>query len=555
MDRVLAIARLRLTLLVRRSRGATGVLSLLAGALTVMLGSLLALGLALGFGFMTWRAGADGDPQAVRVAFLVAFYTAAFFALVMPVFTGAMNPGFDAAPLRIFPISRGRLYAITLGAGALNAEQLLNYPVLASVFLMGVLAPGVNVPLGLAGALLFVLFLIGWGNTIALALMGLMRNRRVREIVGIGVFALLVAVSIAPALLQDDSGKIDVESHSWIGPAIETMAGVGRILPPTLAADALSSLHGERPAWAAFFWLLAWDVAGILLGFRVFARHVVGDAGGRRRVEEKRTIDPAPSEPRVFTWDHAAFSFIPVEVRAVASKEIRYLLRSSIGKFNLVMAPVFAIIVVFAFGRNLDTPVLGLVPDDVLLFGMLLYATLFSNNFVNNAFGWEREGMQAYFLVPVSTRRILAGKNLGVWTYNGIVLILMMTTWCLLKGIPAPGTLFTAAVFYASCMLAFTSAGNVVSVLFPAGRDMSTLRNTPSQVAILLSLVFILAIGALAGFSLVLPLLLDMPALRPVSLLVLLAVLSAIYTGTLRLAGSLMVERREKLIETLRVVD
>lgn len=562
MDRVLAIARLRLTLLSRQSRGRTGAVKVVAAAFMFLAGSVIAVALGFGFGAMTWIAARDGDARSVRVAFLVAFYTASFFALVMPVFTGAMNPGFDAAPLRVFPISRRRLYAIILGAGALNTEHLLYYPSIAAVFLAGVLLPGVDPAPGLAAVLLFLLFLVVWGNTIALALMGLMRNRRSREIVGITVLALLIAVSVFPALLQDDSGKIDVESRPWIESVIHGIAWVGQALPPTKAADAIASLYGgaKTSPLPDLLWLVLWDAAGIVLGYRVFARHVIGDGGGGRRVVALRAVAPAEAveeatRRRFLTFDHAALSFIPIEIRAVAAKELRYLLRSAVGKFNLVMMPVFAIIVVFLFGRNLNSPFMGLVPDDMLLFGMLLYATLFSNNFVNNAFAWEREGVQAYFLVPVPPGRILVGKNLGVWSYNGILLAITLVTWFVLKGVPEPGTLLAAVAFYASCVLAFTSAGNVVSVLFPAGRDISALKNTPSQVAILLSLVFILAIGVVAGLFLILPTVAGVPALRPVSLLVLLALLAAVYTGTVRLAGRLMMERREKLIETLRVTD
>jgi hypothetical protein len=52
-----------------------------------------------------------------------------------------------------------------------------------------------------------------------------------------------------------------------------------------------------------------------------------------------------------------------------------------------------------------------------------------------------------------------------------------------------------------------------------------------------------------------LPMLLGMPALRPLSLIVLLAILAAVYTMTLRLASRLMEERREKLVEAVHGTD
>jgi hypothetical protein len=534
---------------------------MLAAVLSYLLGGALALGLAVAFGAMTYFAGRDGDARSIRVVYLVVFYTASFFALAMPIFTGAMNPGFDAASLRIFPISRRRLYAITFGASALNAEQLFNYPALTTVILIGLLLSGSGLPIALAGGLLFLLFLVAWGNTIALFMMGLMRNRRAREVTGIAVFGLLIVLAITPALLEGDSGRIDLESRPWVEPVVRAISQVGGVLPPTLAAEALASSHRESGSsgWPAMLGLLLWNVAGIMAGYRIFATHVMGDGGMRRTIAPRTDVSSPMGESaawrRSFSSDHAALAFIPAEVRAVAAKEIRYLLRSAVGKFNLVMMPVLALIAVFIFGRDLRTPVMGLVPEELVLFGLLLYATLLSNNFTNNAFGWERRGMQTYFFMPVDSRRIIAGKNLGVWTYNCILLGITLVTWSLFKGIPGPGTLLSAVIFYASCVLAFTSAGNVVSVLFPVGRDMSSLKNTPSQVAILLSLLFIVLIGAVNGLFLFIPLLLDMPALRPLSLIVLLAFLAGVYNMTLRLASRLMAARKEKLIEAVQVAD
>ena len=75
------------------------------------------------------------------------------------------------------------------------------------------------------------------------------------------------------------------------------------------------------------------------------------------------------------------------KVAEIASKELRYLLRSVVGRFVLLMGPLFVVFIVLALRRALTELPFGLDPRGLLLFGMMLYAVLFSNNFVYNATG------------------------------------------------------------------------------------------------------------------------------------------------------------------------
>ena len=145
------------------------------------------------------------------------------------------------------------------------------------------------------------------------------------------------------------------------------------------------------------------------------------------------------------------------------------------------------LIVVFLVGRTLDHAVLGLEPREFLLFGLLLYAVLFSNNFVNNAFAWENDGINSYFICPVSPQRILAGKNLAVWIYSLLLFVICIATWSAVKGVPDLHTLLVGLLLYFTCLLTFTSTGNFVSVLFPVSRNIST--DAPIRAAVTLRLL------------------------------------------------------------------
>jgi len=307
-------------------------------------------------------------------------------------------------------------------------------------------------------------------------------------------------------------------------------------------------------------WLFAWDLLGLFVAYRAFVRYNLGGVKGpSHRLARASAAAPTAASSgrrrRVWTADNPLFSFIPPQVRAVASKELRYLLRSVVGKFNLFMMPVFVVIVVFIIARNVDSSVLGISADGTVLFGLLLYATLFSNNFVNNAFAWDGEGMRTWFLAPLTPDRVLAGKNLAVWIYNAGLFVIILVTWSVLRGLPTPRTLITAVLLYAVSVLCFTIVGNVVSVLFPARRSISSMTNSPSQLAVICSLASIVGSAALVVTTLLLAWLAGVAFLQPLFLLAVLALLVWIYTVVLRVTGRLMMQRRDSLIQTLATLE
>ena len=209
------------------------------------------------------------------------------------------------------------------------------------------------------------------------------------------------------------------------------------------------------------------------------------------------------------------------------------------------------VIVVFVIGRGLSGSLLGLPSDSTLLLGLLLYSTLFSNNFINNAFAWEGGGLRSYFFSPAPLNRVLAGKNLAVWTYNALLWLIVIVSWSVMKSVPDLWTIVTAALLYGVSVLFFTTVGNVVSVLFPARRDIASMTNTPSHVAILLSLASLISAAGLVGLFMFLPLLLGVPRLQPLFLLNLMLLEAIVYVLVLRFAGRLMLRRRDYLIDTL----
>jgi ABC-2 type transport system permease protein len=553
VDRVLTIIGLRFKLLARTVLGQGGTANLLGSIGLVVLGGLFALGLAIGFGIMVHVLAQGGDPQNIRIGFLICFYTFFFFGIVLPLVGGAMDRSFDAAPFLIFPISRLRLFGITLTATLGSPHHLVYLPALVAVLIVGVLFSGVSIVAGVLLVLLVFLTYLAWSNFFSLMLVSMMRGRRAREIFAILALGLVILVSLTPSLLEGDSESIR-KAIPRLTAALKTVMSLSRGLPPSLAADGLTALHETDSALSGILGLLAWNGAGILLGYFVFSRYYLGDRqiriAGRKR-KKARVISPGRSGG-LFSFDHRLFSALPRQVCAIAAKDLHYMLRSVVGRFNLFIVPIFVLILVLVVREIIKEPVLGIDPERALLFGMLFYALLFSSNFVNNTFAWEGEGIKAYFMSPVTLKAVLFGKNLAVWIYNGLLFSLLMLCWSAGMGLPDPSTFLSALLMYSGAILIFTGFGNFLSILFPVRRDMSKINSSPSPIAVLASFATLAATVLLIGPFLSVPLLLGWNAVQPVLLAALLAGLIGAYAVTLRAASLLLGSRRERIIDALK---
>jgi hypothetical protein len=154
----------------------------------------------------------------------------------------------------------------------------------------------------------------------------------------------------------------------------------------------------------------------------------------------------------------------------------------------------------------------------------------------------------------VSLRRVLLGKNLAVWLYNGLLFFLVIVVFSVVTGPPGPVTLLSAALMFASAMVIFTSFGNIISVMLPVPRDMSAIKNQPSQMAILLSLLVLAGTALLIGPLLSLPMLFGWAVVQPVLLAALLAGAVGVYAVTSKQAARLFEARREQMVEALKSV-
>jgi hypothetical protein len=215
--------------------------------------------------------------------------------------------------------------------------------------------------------------------------------------------------------------------------------------------------------------------------------------------------------------------------------------------------PALVAILALMLRRLGDEPWLGVPMDEVVFLGIAYYAALVPANALTNSFAWDGPAAATYFLYPGPARRLILGRNLGVWTYAAILAAETVVTFTLVAGWPGSTVVASGSgiLVLASGILALTIPGNFTSAAYPASRPISSVTSSPSQIA---GVVTVLA--TIVGASLVsLPVLITAgaasPFARPTAIAVLLVALLAAYRATLGPVAELTCDRRERLLAEL----
>ena len=554
MDRLLALVWLRTRMWWHGLRSGSGAMDAVAAMFVSVLGAVMSIGLAIGLGAVTHLALSGGDPQAQRVGLLIVFWVLGFLATFLPLVFGMGQPAVPLNRLSVFPLSRGTLYRISLAASFAGGAHLLWYPSLfavAAVVLIGHgagLIPVVSLLVALVGCLAV------WCHTLLLMLQRVMQRRSLRELAVLLGLIVLMTVSVVPALFE--SQGVELESTRFLLPEAltPTVGKIASVFPPTIAAGGLGAVLEAKAAEVlpALGWLGLWITAGVAIGYRVFVRSLTEGGGvARPTASAGRTSNRTRTSVDLLTFDRV--KSIPPQVRAVAAKDLTYLLRSTLGKFNIVMMPLFVVIVGLVLGRDFEGPVLGIDATALLFLGAMLYVSMFSNNVIYNAFAWEGAGVRSHFISPVPLEHVILGKNLGVWIYNGILGLECLVTFGLVVGLPTPATGLSGLLVFAAALLGSTVAGNFISAAFPVARDPSKFNSSPSQTGMAVAFGMLVVTALLVGGLVAIPALLGASWLQPLLLAALVAVEVVIYRVMLRPVACLMADRRERLVEALQI--
>jgi hypothetical protein len=517
-----------------------------------VIAAVLSIALAFALSVITHVGLSDGTQDAVHVALVVVFWVVGFLAVVMPVFFGAGQPQVPLRRLLVFPLSHRALYRISLGASLASGSSLFWYPILAAVTVVAVVFDGAPAFHWLVAVVIFSLCLVIWCSTVLQLAQFALRRRRTRELAALVGLVLVVVVSMLPAMYQEEA---EVRGEEWIGDLVPpsltmAIARFASVFPPTIVARHLEAVvFGETgPVSPLLMWLVLWTVAGGAIGYVIVRRDLlegdrsagVGSAGAYGR-----------SGSGSF-WAMEGLTRLPARVRAVAAKELHYLVRSTTGKFNIVIMPVFVALMALIVARDLDHAFLGLDRASLVFVGLMIYASMFSNNFLFNAYAWEGAGVQSFFFSPAEPAQIVLGKNLGVWLYNLILGFEGIMTFCVISGMPPLTALIGGCLAFVAALLLATVVGNFLSPTMPVPRNISSITNSPSQTAVMATFGVLLVNALVIGACLTIPALLGPVWLGPVLLLVLIGFEVGLYVAMLGPAGRLLASRRESLIEALR---
>jgi hypothetical protein len=523
------------------------------GVILAVLAAVLSVVLAFALAVITHVGLRDGTHEAVNVALIVVFWMLGFLAVVMPLFFGAGQPQVPLRRLLVFPFSRWNLYRLSLSASFLNGVNLFWYPILAAVTVVAVAVDGAPAVRWLALVALFATCLVVWSNTALTMVQWVLRKRNVRELAVLVGLVLVVIVSMLPAMFQEQAEE---RGEEWFGDLIPrwVSSAIGRVaavFPPSIVARGLESAVLEQPGAGVgpLLWLVLWALGGVAIGYGIVRRYLLeGD-------QSTRTHSPtvAPNAGRVSTWTMERLKVFPAEVRAVAAKELHYLFRSTTGKFNIVIMPIFVIVMALVAARDLEHSFLGLDRVSLVFVGLMIYASMFSNNFLFNAYAWEGAGVQSFFLCPAKPARIVLGKNLGVWLYNLILGAEGVIAFCLISGIPSLTALIGGCLAFVAAIGSATVVGNFLSPTMPVPRDISSITNSPSQTAVLATFGVLIVNALVVGGSLSIPALLGAGWLGPLLVALLIVAEIVLYSVMLRPAGRLLHSRRESLVEALQV--
>ncbi len=536
---------LRRRLAIRGLTSIAGATNLVAGLALALLAALGALALAIGLGVVLHLASISTDQDAIQLGWTVALYTIGFFAVIVPIITGAGSSAFDPSRLLIFPVSRKSLHRLALGSEFLSASHLVWYPALLASAVTGILLPGPHRLAQLAVIGLFGFLLVVWSQAASLVARRWLRNRKLRELAAVIGLVLVVVLSVAPAAVDITAENADqrIEEFLTIPPWIEK---VSEFLPPSIASQALTAQRTGRTgtAFMQAGWLVIWLLAGLFIGRAAFDALLA--TGGETEKHSDRSQEYRPITTRTRILDR-----LPSPVGAVADKELRYLLQSGTGRTSLLVMPVMTALPALLAGRHDGMMVFGLDLQLAVFLGVMIYATALTGYLQVNAFAWEKTGIASYFTAPVRPEEILLGKNLGIWILNLALGLEGVVVFSMVQGIPDITTVFTGLIVLGSMSVLLSMMGNFTSVAFPESRPVSSLTSSASPTGTLMMIGCLLLGVILAGIVVFGAALLKVPALQPILALVIFAVVVGAYRLTLSPAARTFSDRRDDVFHAL----
>jgi ABC-2 type transport system permease protein len=449
---------------------------------------------ALGMAFAAALMISTGKPELIALLLWFVF----IFWQVFPIMATAFTDNPDSSDLLRFPLSYRSYFLVRLAYGAFDPATALgslwSFGILVGV---GYAKPGL-LPWTLLVLLTFAVFNFVFLQMIFAWVDRWLAQRRTRELMGILFVLLMLSFQLIGPLTRYFQKGASAGAQLYAQRYLEPLARVQGVLPPGLAADAISQAVFSRfmSGLSSLALLCAFvALSGYCLHVRLLAQY---------RGENLSEVAAASASPRDRSlrlgWNLPGFS---TPLAAVFEKEIHYLLRSGPMLLTLIM-PLF-VLVVFRFGAmnqmRHSGAFLARTPD-MAFPAAAAYTLLVLTNLAYNNFGGDAGGIQFFYASPVSFREIVLAKN---FAHASILAIEVLLAWIAVRFLYGRPTLDVTVASLAGLLFAAPvnfSAGNLLSIYAPKKLDYSSFgRQRASQTTVLISLgvqVFVVGVGALA---------------------------------------------------------
>ncbi|GCF06597.1 putative ABC transporter permease subunit [Dictyobacter arantiisoli] len=362
--------------------------------------------------------------------------------LLLPLLEFTTNEGLDISKLALFPLTRGELML------SLIFSTLLDIPTIGLILVLGAVVAGwaTSIPLALMALLTMLVFyvqLIAVSQLLLALLQKVLQSRRFRDISIIFVVLLSSSGYLCQFAVRGmlNQGFIDNMTHA-------TYSSYLQWLPPGMAARAIQQASAGN--WGmSFVWLLV--LAIISLCFLYFWQLIVErgltvaeSAGSAKTVRQHARSLPEQSST---ASGSLIKRLLPVEVRTMVQKDLKYFWRDPQIKaiFLQSMVSMLLLILYFSFSllnnsRRSESFFAFIGPWIVPVVPLFVLFTLYSLAY--NALGFERQAITTLLLFPINPKYILWGKNIAVFVVGMVemvflILIAAVITHAWLSVIPA----------------------------------------------------------------------------------------------------------------------
>jgi ABC-2 type transport system permease protein len=480
-----ALARMRWSIFKNGMRSVKGAVESGARVVTLIVFSLMGLGIAFGLG-----AAAHGIASNNAFEFLpLLFWAVLALWQMVPITMASFQEQFDTNVLLRFPVGFRAYFLLHLVFGLIDSSTIVGTFCCVGIFAGFALARPDLAGWMAVALIVFAIFNIFLVRAILAWIDRWLAKRRSREIVTAVFFLGILAVQLAnPALRAGTkpgviSDKTRLQGMRWL----HTVEKVQRWLPPGLGAAAVT--EGKDTHTGEGLESLA------LLG--VFTLAVGGALSARLHAEYRgESLGEAPSRQKAERRQGEWLIDGSGPIAAVMEKELRTLKRAM--PFLYALALPLVMVFVFSGLRGLRSDVSHHMPFGLLI--SLTYAFLgFTQIFYNNL-GPEGAGIQLLFLSPTPIRKVMLAKNL----FHALLFAVDAFLTCVIAiwrfGIPSPEAIAATVAWLVFALPVHLAAGDIFSLTMAYRVNLGRIgRQRGSQANALLSMavqVGVLAISA-----------------------------------------------------------